>query len=70
MQEKHYEVHNMINVDISNFWGDYSLNDLLDLEKEVFAAHRTLIERKGPGADFLGWMELPVFVWSRVVQKA
>ncbi len=61
MQEKHYEVHNMINVDISNFWGDYSLNDLLDLEKEVFAAHRTLIERKGPGADFLGWMELPVF---------
>ena len=51
----------MINVDISNFWGDYSLNDLLDLEKEVFAAHRTLIERKGPGADFLGWMELPVF---------
>ena len=51
----------MINVDISNFWGDYSLNDLLALEKEVFAAHRTLIERKGPGSDYLGWLDLPVF---------
>ena len=51
----------MLNIDISNIWGNYTLNDLLVLEKEVFAAHKTLIEGKGPGADFLGWMNLPVF---------
>ncbi len=50
-----------INVDISNIWGEYTLNDLLVLEKEVFAAHRTLIERKGPGSDYLGWLDLPSF---------
>ena len=51
----------MINVDISNIWGEYTLNDLLSLEKDVFAAHRLLLERKGPGADYLGWMDLPSF---------
>ncbi len=51
----------MINLDISNIWGEYTLNDLLALEKEVFTAHRTLIDGKGPGSDFLGWMDLPVF---------
>ncbi len=51
----------MLNVDISNIWGELSLNDLLELEKDVFAAHKTLIEQKGPGADFLGWLDLPVF---------
>ena len=51
----------MINVDISNIWGEYTLNDLLGLEKDVFAAHKTLIEGKGPGSDFLGWLNLPVF---------
>ena len=51
----------MLNVDISNIWGEYTLNDLLSLEKEVFAAHKTLIEGKGPGSDFLGWLKLPVF---------
>ena len=51
----------MINVDISNVWGELSLNDLLGLEKEVLAAHRTLTERKGPGSDYLGWLDLPSF---------
>ena len=51
----------MINLDISNIWGELSLNDLLGLEKEVFAAHRTLIDGKGPGADCLGWLQLPTF---------
>ena len=51
----------MLNIDISNIWGNYTLNDLLGLEKEVFAAHRTLIEGKGAGSDFLGWLNLPVF---------
>ena len=51
----------MINVDISNIWGEYSLIDLLALEKEAFNAHKTLIDGKGAGSDFLGWLDLPVF---------
>ena len=51
----------MINVDISNVWGELSLNDLLGLEKEVFSAHKTLIERKGAGSEYLGWLDLPTF---------
>ncbi len=55
------EVHCVINVDISNIWGEYSLIDLLALEKEAFNAHKTLIDGKGAGSDFLGWLDLPVF---------
>ena len=51
----------MLNVDISNIWGEYTLNDLLSLEKETFDAHKLLLEGKGPGSDYLGWMKLPVF---------
>ena len=29
------------------------------VEKEVSAAHRTLLDKSGAGADFLGWLELP-----------
>ena len=50
----------MIKVDISNVWGELSLPDLLAMEKEVAAAHATLADGSGAGADFLGWMELPV----------
>ena len=50
----------MIKVDISNVWGDLSLPDLLNAEKEVFDAHMTLSERNGAGNDFLGWLNLPV----------
>ena len=39
----------MISVDISNLWGEVSLPDLLSLEQEVFAAHKLLVEGKGPG---------------------
>ncbi len=49
----------MIKVDISNVWGQVSLPDLLNLEKEVFAAHKTLAEGTGAGNDFLGWLDLP-----------
>ena len=31
----------MINVDISNVWGQVSLPDLLALEQEIFNAHQT-----------------------------
>ena len=51
----------MVNVDISNIWDAYTLLDLLNLEKEVFDAHKLLLERKGAGAEFLGWLDLPVF---------
>ena len=50
----------MIKVDISNVWGDLSLPDLLAMEQEVFAAHKTLDEGTGAGNDFLGWLKLPV----------
>ena len=50
----------MITVDISNIWGDISLPDLLQSEKEVFAAHMKLTERNGDGGEFLGWLDLPI----------
>ena len=50
----------MITVDISNIWGEFSLLDLLSLEKEVFDAHMTLTDGNGDGSDFLGWLDLPV----------
>ncbi len=50
----------MIEVDISNIWGQVSLPDLLELEKEVATAHMTLTEGDGAGNGFLGWMNLPV----------
>ncbi len=49
----------MIKVDISNVWGRVSLPELLNMEKEVFAAHNTLTEGTGAGNDYLGWLELP-----------
>ena len=49
----------MIKVDISNVWGQLALPDLLAMEKEVAAAHKTLTEGTGAGNDFLGWLNLP-----------
>ena len=49
----------MINVDISNVWGQLSLPDLLAMEKEVAQAHLNLVEGAGEGSDYLGWMQLP-----------
>ncbi len=50
----------MIKVDISHVWGQIALPDLLAMEKEVAAAHATLMEGTGAGNDFLGWLKLPV----------
>ncbi|MBE6932148.1 MAG: glucose-6-phosphate isomerase [Ruminococcaceae bacterium] len=50
----------MIELDMSNVWGELSLPQLLETEKEVFAAHQLLAEGKGPGNDFIGWLDLPV----------
>lgn len=50
----------MIQVDISNVWGELSLRDLLGIEAEVASAHQTLMEGTGAGAECRGWMNLPV----------
>lgn len=50
----------MIDVDISNVWGQVSLPKLLAMEKEVFDAHNTLMEGTGEGSRHLGWLKLPV----------
>ena len=50
----------MIKVDISNVWGQLSLPDLLEIEREIAAAHETLANGTGDGNDFLGWLKLPV----------
>ena len=49
----------MITVDISNVWGHLSLPDLLNIEREISAAHMTLANGTGEGKEFLGWMDLP-----------
>ena len=50
----------MIELDMSNVWGELSLPQLLETEQEVFRAHKLLAEGKGPGNDYIGWLELPV----------
>ena len=50
----------MINVDISNIWGQVSLPDLLAIEAEAAAAHSAVTEGTGAGSEFLGWLDLPV----------
>ena len=50
----------MIEVDISNVWGDLALPDLLAMEKEVFDAHVKLTEGTGEGSAFTGWLDLPL----------
>ena len=49
----------MINVDISNVWGDISLPDLLSIEQEIGTAHKMLTEGTGAGAQFRDWLKLP-----------
>ena len=59
----------MIKVDISNVWGELALPDLLAMEKEVAAAHKTLTEGSGAGNDFLGWLDLPTYEESEEVAR-
>ncbi len=51
---------NVINVDISNVWGELSLPDLLAVESEVAAAHAALAEGTCAGSDYRDWLDLPV----------
>ena len=59
----------MLRVDISNVWGQLALPDLLALEKEVSAAHKTLAEGTGEGNDFLGWLNLPTYEETAEMQR-
>ena len=59
----------MIQVDISNVWGQISLPDLLSLEKEVFDAHNMLTEGTGAGSDYRGWLNLPVREATEEMQR-
>ena len=49
----------MINVDISNIWGEVALPDLLAIESEVAAAHEMLLEGTGAGSQYREWLNLP-----------
>ena len=59
----------MITVDISNVWGQIDLSDLLAIEKEVSAAHATLMEGTGAGASFRDWLKLPVREKTEELEK-
>lgn len=59
----------MIQVDISNVWGELSLPDLLTLEQEVAAAHAALADGTGAGSDYLGWLTLPERISNSELQR-
>lgn len=49
----------MIQIDISNIWGQIDLPDLLAIEKEADQAHQLLSSGTGRGAALRGWLKLP-----------
>ena len=57
MEEKGWK--RMIEVDISNVWGELALPDLLAMEKEVFDAHLKLTEDAAEEKSIPGWLHLP-----------
>lgn len=59
----------MITVDISNVWGDISLPDLLNMEREIFDAHVKLTEGTGAGQEYRGWLELPLREPTEEIQR-
>ena len=59
----------MINVDISNIWGQVTLADLLRMEQEVAAAHAALADRTGAGSEHLDWLDLPLREPTKEIQK-
>ncbi len=59
----------MIQVDISNIWGQLSLPDLLAIEARTAESHRLLLEEGYPeeAGEFLGWgFENPVWLYAAV----
>jgi glucose-6-phosphate isomerase len=49
----------MIRFDLANAMTFLNPNEIELLAPTVRAAHERLVSRKGPGADFLGWLDLP-----------
>lgn len=47
----------MINVDISNIWGEVALPELLAIESEAAAAHEMLLEGTGAGSQCREWLD-------------
>ncbi|MBQ2390718.1 MAG: glucose-6-phosphate isomerase, partial [Clostridia bacterium] len=49
-------------VSFTNKYASQIINDAeyVAIDPQVKAAHELLNSRKGPGNDFLGWMDLPV----------
>ena len=60
----------MIQVDISNIWGQLSLRDLLAMENEVAAAHAALTEGTGEGSEFRDWLTLTVRETTKELERA
>lgn len=61
----------MIQVDISNIWGELSLRDLLGLEKSLFDAHMALAEGKHPLLHLPREEEAPQqAVWAEDIRES
>ncbi|MGB4589812.1 MAG: glucose-6-phosphate isomerase [Clostridiaceae bacterium] len=50
----------MIKVDFSKLNGFVNEDEIGNLDPMVKAAHKVLMEKSGPGNDFLGWVDLPI----------
>lgn len=59
----------MIQVDISNIWGQLSLPDLLAMEKEAARAFDMLLEGNGPGGEFTEWLNLPSQIPDKEIKR-
>ena len=51
---------NYIDVDITNIRNFINEEDISKIEKEIKASHKELHGLKGPGSEFLGWLDLPL----------
>ena len=54
-----------LSLDISKTKGFYDEKLYEKVKEEVIAAHELLRSKKGPGNDFLGWLDLPISYDSR-----
>lgn len=50
----------MIKVDFSKLNGFVNEHEIENMDPLVKAAHKVLMDKSGPGSDFLGWVDLPV----------
>ena len=49
----------MLKIDIKNVLNFISIEELGDIQKEINFHHLMLLNKKGKGSDFLGWLTLP-----------